>query len=242
MSLKLILLIILAAAALYLAYHAVQVYRHVRVSAKLVEAAKPFEVERGEGSLRLFVVGDSTAVGVGASSPQNTTSGYFAAEHPEYSVTNLAVSGAKVADVLKQIRSAPGAYAAVLIQAGGNDTIQFSSMAQLRADYAALLSEAKARSATVVALSTGNVGKAPLFNFFPLNYIYEGRTKAVRAIFIEESTKASVAYVDLYKEGKDDVISQDPARHYAADGLHLSDAGWEVWYQDIKRAFDLALQ
>ncbi|MBP7770331.1 MAG: SGNH/GDSL hydrolase family protein [Candidatus Pacebacteria bacterium] len=242
MSLKILLLVLVAAAVLYAAYHAVQVYRHIKVSARLVEAAKPFEVERGADAPRLLVVGDSTAVGVGASDSAYTTSGYFAADHPQYAVTNLAKSGATVADVLVQLRSAQGAYAAVLVQAGGNDTIQFSDLTQLRADYAALLSEAKARSGKVVALSTGNVGRAPLFNFFPLNYIYEARTKAVRAIFIDEAAKAGAVYVDLYKEGTSDAISQDPVRHYAADGLHLSDAGWAVWYQDIKRAFDLALQ
>jgi len=242
MSLKLLLLVLVAAAVLYAAYHAVQAYRHIKVSARLVEAAKPFEVERGEGAPRMLVVGDSTAVGVGASSPAYTTAGYFAADHSQYSVTNLAKSGARVADVLAQLRQATGTYTAVLIQAGGNDTIQFTNLGRLRADYALLLSEAKARSATVVALSTGNVGRAPLFDFFPLNYIYEARTKAVRAIIIDEAAKAGVAYVDLYKEGSDDAISQDPAGHYAADGLHLNDAGWAVWYQDIKRAFDLALQ
>ncbi len=238
MSLKLILLVLLAAAVLYVAYHAAQIYRHVKISAKLVEAARPFAVERGEGSPRLLVVGDSTAVGVGASSPAHTTSGYFAADYPDYSVTNLAKSGATVADALTQIRATSSAYTAVLIQAGGNDTIRFADLAQLRADYQALLSEAKARSGKVVALSTGNVGKAPLFNFFPLNYIYGARTRAVRAVFVDEAAKAGVAYVDLYKEGKSDAISQDPARHYAADGLHLSDAGWAVWYRDIKTAFD----
>lgn len=238
MSLKLLLLVLLAAVVLYFAYHAVQLYRHVKISTKLVEAAKPFEVERGQGSPRLLVVGDSTAVGVGASIPEHTTSGYFAVDYTGYSVTNLAVSGATVADVLAQIRSASSTYAAVLIQAGGNDTIQFSDLKKLRQDYQQLLTEAKTRSGKVVALSTGNVGKAPLFNFFPLNYIYEARTKEVKAVLMDEASKAGVAYVDLYKEGKDDAISQEPKRHYAQDGLHLSDAGWAVWYQDIKRAFD----
>lgn len=238
MSIKLLLLVLLAAAVLYAAYHAAQVYGRVKISAGLVGAAKPFAVERGADAPRLLVVGDSTAVGVGASSPERTTAGYFAAEHPEYSVSNLAVSGATVADVLGQLRSASSTYAAIFIQAGGNDTIRFTDLKKLRQDYAALLSEAKARSARVVALSTGNVGKAPLFNFVPLNYIYGARTKAVRAVLVDEAGKAGVAYVDLYKEGKDDAISQDPARYYAPDGLHLSDAGWAVWYQDIRRAFE----
>jgi lysophospholipase L1-like esterase len=238
MPLKLLLLLLLAAAALYLVYHAVQVYRHVKLSGKLVEAAKPFEVERGEGAPRILVVGDSTAVGVGATSPAHTTAGYFATEYPQFSVTNLAVSGAKVKDVLNQLRSSSGTYRAVLIQAGGNDTIQFSDQAELRADYAELLSEAKSRSSVVLALSTGNVGRAPLFNFFPLNYIYEARTKKVRAILMDEASKADISYIDLYKEGKDDAISKDPAKYYAADGLHLSDVGWAVWYQDIKKVFE----
>lgn len=238
MPFKYFLLLVLAAVVLYLAYHAAEIYRHVKISTGLVAAARPFSVERGAGSPRLLVVGDSTAAGVGASDAAHTTSGYFAADYPQYSVTNLAVSGAKVADVLAQLRSASSTYDLVIIQAGGNDVIRFTGLAQVRADYQSLLAEAKARSPRVIALSTGNIGEAPLFNFFPLNYIYEARTRAVRQIFMDEAAAAGVPYVDLFKEpGEPDPINQSPARYYAPDGLHLNDAGWQVWYQGIKAAF-----
>jgi lysophospholipase L1-like esterase len=238
MSLKYILLLLLVAVVVYLAYYALQVYRHIGMSLALVAAAKPYEVERGVGAPTLLVVGDSTAVGVGAATPNETTAGYFAQEHPQWSVTNLAVSGARVADVLAQVRTASSTYTAVLVQAGGNDTIRFTNLKQLRANYAALLQEAKQRSPKVVALSSGNVGQAPLFNFFPLAMVYEARTRATRAIFKDEAAKAGVTYVDLFKEhGEPDEISAHPALHYAPDGIHLSSAGWRVWYQDIKNAF-----
>lgn len=241
MSPKLIALAVLAAVVLYLAYHAVQVYRHIKISTGLVARAVPFAAERGAGSPRLLVVGDSTAVGVGASSPSYTTSGYFAAEHPQYSVSNRAVSGAKVADVLAQMRLASSSYAAILIQAGGNDIIRFTDLASLRRDYALLLGEATARSPHVVAASTGRVGRAALFNFFPANVIYDMRTRAVRRVLMDEAAKAGVTYVDIYKEGEADVISADPGRYYAPDGLHLNDAGWAVWYQDIGQALSRVL-
>ena len=237
MSLKLILFILLAAVALYFLYHAVQIYRHIRISSGLVAAAKPFAVDRGAGAPTLLVVGDSSAAGVGASNAAHTTAGHFAATHWEYSVANLSVSGAKVADALSQIRTASSTYALVLIQAGGNDIIRFTDLGQLRADYQALLAEAKARSPKVIALSTGNLGRAPLFNFFPLNSIYTARTRAVRAVLMDEASKAGVAYVDLFKEpGTIDAINDQPGRYYAPDGLHLSDAGWALWYQDIRKA------
>ena len=225
---------LLSLLVVYWVYHAIVFYRLVQVSKQLVAKAVPFSVERS-GGRRLLVLGDSSAVGVGASSPEHTTAGYFAAEFKDFSVDNRAVSGARMANVLGQATSTSGHYDMVLIQAGGNDTINFTNLDTLRTQTRTLLAAAKERSSNVVMLSTGNLGRAPLFNFFPLNIAFTSRTKAVRQIVMDEAKQAGVTYVDLYKEGKDDVIAQDTAKYYAPDGLHLSDQGWAYWYSQIQQ-------
>jgi lysophospholipase L1-like esterase len=42
-----------------------------------------------------------------------------------------------------------------------------------------------------------------------------------------------VRFVELYQPRADDLLSQDIARFYAPDGLHLTGDGYEVWYQKI---------
>lgn len=83
--------------------------------------------------MRLLIVGDSTAVGTGASSPASSLAGLLAEQYPRLWIDNRARDGAKFADVLQQL-SGPERFDMVLVQAGGNDVIRMRGMDALRED------------------------------------------------------------------------------------------------------------
>ncbi len=44
----------------------------------------------------------------------------------------------------------------------------------------------------------------------------------------------NVIYVDLYREAKDDLFLTDIKKYYAPDLLHLTEAGYGNWYEQIR--------
>lgn len=202
------------------------------VGHEAVARAVPFQ--RSEGTKRVLVVGDSTAVGVGVSMPEKSVGGLLAAEFPHVSVENRAVSGAKLADVIAQLASTDGNYDLVLIHAGANDVLYFSSKQTIKDCVTLLFEEAQKKSKNVVVLTAGNIGLAPILPW-PLGYLITDRTKYLRMLMMMEAEKTGAHYVDLYKERGQDPFEHDIARYYAPDGLHLSDEGYAHWYSEIRR-------
>lgn len=213
------------------------VFVHRYVTGKMIAGeARPFAVERTEK--RILVIGDSSAVGVGASSPEYSTAGRLSKDYPNHTIVNLSKNGSKLADVLGQLRRTEGTFDLILIQAGGNNVIYFDNLARSKEDAVRLIDEATKRSPRVVMLSTGNLGLAPIFPF-PLNHIMTERTKFMRAALIEETGKRGVAYIDLYAEKTDDPF-RETDKFYAPDRLHLSNDGYGYWYEQIQLAIKKA--
>lgn len=178
-------------------------------------------------------LGDSTAYGVGAESPEVSTAGHVA-RTVGAAVDNEARSGARVSDVHEQITRAPQEkYDAVVIQVGANDIMYLSSLAQTTAQLRAVLLAAKEKSEHVVLLTCGDLGKAPLWPW-PVGNFYTYRTKQFRSAFMATTQELGVTYIDIFS--KPDVFATDPDRYYAPDRLHLSGEGYGVWAQYITDA------
>lgn len=225
--------VLLVSLTLFLLYQGYLFLSRYSASKILVANDKPFFIERGSG-LRLLVVGDSTAVGVGASKKDTTIAGLFARD-PNISIENRSVSGAKLSDTLMQLKGArEEKYALVLIQAGANDVINFVPYKEVEKNTLELLKVAKEKSVYAVMLSAGNVGLAPIFPY-PYSRLITLRTKAVQEIIRQEAKRQGVAYVELFAERGEDVFEKDEKRYYAADGLHLRDDGYAYWYQEIRK-------
>lgn len=181
----------------------------------------------------IVVVGDSTAVGVGASDPKHSISGLIGKEYPNIQITNLGVSGAKVQDVFAQLDTLkPGSVDCILIQIGGNDIVRFTDLQQLEHDLELLISTAQTHSKHVVVMTSGNVGTATIFPA-GTRWIFGIRTRQVREVFLKATEKMHVQYVDLYKEKNQDPFAQDPVRYYAKDSFHPSSDGYAVWYTSL---------
>jgi lysophospholipase L1-like esterase len=201
------------------------------VSRELARQTEPFSVERSDATARLLIVGDSTAAGTGASSPDHSLPGQLAVMFPRVSIDNRSVVGARFDDVARQFPSAQS-YDAVLVLAGGNDVIALTGEGKLRDSVERVTSEAAAIAPLVVLMPSGNVGNAPFF-LPPWSWVMTARAKTLHEVIRETAKRHGATYVNLFKPKSRDPFALDPAHYHAADGLHPSDAGYAQWVTEL---------
>ena len=204
------------------------------VSRNLADAAHPYNAQPSDPQRTLLIVGDSTALGTGADSPQSSLAGWIGNAHPQWRIDNRAANGAKFADVVQQLRNAESGYDLVLIVAGGNDVMQLTGMAKLRAGMVEAVALAQERGRRVVLMPCGNVGHAPFF-LPPLNWWMDARSKEMHAIAQSVSSNGSARYIRLLQPKETDPFVQRSNEMNAADGLHPSSIGYHHWYTELVR-------
>lgn len=236
---KLILLLFLCAFGGYILIQGAMFFYRAQEGYALVRKTKPFERENKEGSPRILILGDSTAYGTGAESPERTTAGYFGRDFPGASIENLSANGAQIADVIRVLENLPdtGPYDLVVVQAGANDVIYGTSLSLLPDRISHMLALARARSAHVVWLTAGNIGLAPIFPW-PIDRYLTKRTLVLRDMALAASSKEEVIYIDLFNPRGKDPFEKDVPRFYAKDRLHLSGEGYAFWYSRIREEME----
>lgn len=200
-------------------------------SRELARQTAPFSVERSDAVAKILVVGDSTAAGTGASSPDRSLPGQLAAMFPRVSIDNRSAVGARFDDVSSQFPSAQ-TYDAVLVLAGGNDVIALTAEGELRSGVERVALQAAASAPLVVFMPSGNVGNAPFF-LPPWSWVMTARAKTLHEVIREAAERHGATYVNLFKPKSRDPFALDPARYHAADGLHPSDAGYAQWVTEL---------
>ena len=204
------------------------------VSRNLADAARPYSAHPTDPQRTLLIVGDSTALGTGADSPQSSLAGWIGNAHPQWRIDNRAANGAKFVDVVQQLRDADSGYDLVLVVAGGNDVIQLTSMDTLRAGMADAVDLAHARGRRVVLMPCGNVGHAPFF-LPPLTWWMDARSKEMHAIARSVAQDGGARYITLLQPKETDPFVLHSQELHAADGLHPSSAGYRQWYTELVR-------
>ena len=218
---------------LYVAYSGVKLYLTVQVSKKLVHNAVPYQNITVDTSKPFLILGDSTAVGVGASEPDYTLGGRVAHAIGTTYAENHAVSGAVVADLPGQIYQAKlPHYHLILIQIGANDIIQFHNAAKTATQLQSIL-KTLPQADKVIIISAGDVGGATLFPIF-IRPFHTWGNNAFNTAFTAATTAAGATYVNLTQDSSTKIISANPKKYLAADGLHPSDAGYALWFQAIQ--------
>jgi lysophospholipase L1-like esterase len=206
----------------------------VAQSAELARQSEALQVRPATPALRLLVVGDSTGVGTGASSPQASLAGLLAARFPGLLIENRARDGATFADVAAQL-AAPGQgggpFDMVLVNAGGNDVIRLRDLDTVAQDIDRVAQLARQVAPFVVLMPAGNVGNAPFF-WPPLSWWMTQRARRLHAAVARSAERHGAVYVRLFEERDSDPFAQQPALN-ASDGLHPSDAGYRVWLQQL---------
>ena len=198
-------------------------------AAELARVSEPWQQTPGQVTVRLLIVGDSTAVGTGASSARHSLAGLIGQSHPRLLIENRAQDGAKFADVVRQL-AGDERFDIVLVQAGGNDVIRLRGLAGMQADIEQVAELAHQRANVVILMPAGNAGNAAFF-FAPVSWWMTQRSRALHGFVHDAAARTGATYVNLFHERSDDPFVIDPALN-ASDGLHPSDAGYEVWLHD----------
>lgn len=232
---KTVLVIVVIVGGL-IAYYGGVTYRKFEISKALVAQAESFE-KNGAG-MSLLVLGDSTAVGVGADRADASVPALLANAIGVSSVENQAVSGARVRDLYAQIQNAEHErYAYILVMVGGNDIIRFKSAQGAAAELEEVIGTLPAHDHLIV-LTAGNVGGAAFFPWF-IRPFYTALNKKYHATFQEAVENDGGTYVNLYEPPSTDPFVQDPETYLAGDGLHPSSLGYALWFQKIRTQLDL---
>lgn len=211
----------------------------VKESMALAKASEPLQASPPGANRSLLIVGDSTAVGTGASSPAASVAGLLAGAYPQLRIVNRARDGARFADLAAQLWKGDERFDTVLVLAGGNDVIRLTGEDTLRAGVQQVAQLARERSATVVLMPSGNVGNAPFF-FAPMTWWMTRRSQQLHAIVREAAQASGARYVNLYQPRATDPFAQRPRELHAPDGLHPSDAGYRLWFTELQSQAALA--
>jgi lysophospholipase L1-like esterase len=229
-------LVALAAGAALLLVSGCAAWR-IGQASDLARQSEPLQHRPADAVLRMLIVGDSTGVGTGASSPQTSLAGLLASAYPKLHIDNRARDGATFEGVVGQLGGSER-YDLVLVQAGGNDVIRLRGEDDMRADIDRVIQLARARSERVLVMPAGNVGNAPFF-IAPASWYMTSRARTLHALVRESTQRHGAVYVNLFKEAADDPFAKQPGLH-AVDGLHPSDAGYRLWFDELMAQAALA--
>ncbi len=212
----------------------IQFGKRVNTSAVLVQKTILFSFTPEHPQQKIVILGDSTAVGVGAENPSLSIAGRIHTVFPEAEIVNKGVSGSKVKDLLAVLQHIPPkSFDIVIIQIGGNDIVRFTKAQLFERNLTEVLTEAQKKGQHVVFFTAGNVGTAPLFPF-PLTQIYRKRTLEIRDISLKQAHNHGAHYVDLFESEANDPFVKDPKKYYSSDSFHPSGAGYGVWFEKIQ--------
>ena len=201
---------------------------------------------RGE---RVLVVGDSSGVGVGASTPACSVAGRLAAAHPDWSIGSLAMVGSRTADVARLVSrlrrrtasrtAANHPYDLLIVHTGGNDALHATPTRELEEAVDRLVAAACLVAPHTVVVTGGNLGLAPALRA-PWSWWFGAQSRRVRDVFRWRIPGTHVVYVDLFHDRETDPTVHDPDRFFARDGLHPSDDGYGVWCHAIDQHIPFA--
>lgn len=202
----------------------------------LIQSATSYSLAGSDRSKTLLVLGDSTGVGVGAATPEESVAGRLASSIQATYVENRAVSGAVVADLSAQIAHASlEHYDLVLIQIGGNDITHFHDAEKTTNALELIVQDAVSRSDATILIAAGNVGAAIILPP-PIRPFYTKLNLQYHAAFAAMAERAGAVYVNLYRPPREDPFVRDPYTYLAADGFHPSSAGYGIWFDALEKA------
>lgn len=223
---KIFFIILVSVVALYALFEVVRIaWILSRAQTGILYASTAYT--RPSGVKHVLVAGDSTAVGIGASTPAESLPARLARE-VDASVANFAKNGARAKDVAGQLALVErSSYDLILIQVGANDVIYFHSLKSAVHSAEEFLDKARSMSDRVALFTSGKIGEAPLVPYV-LRPVLTSRADSLRKDFKALAGSKGVLYVDLFAEAE-----KFEKQDYSADLLHPSDSGYGQWLEIV---------
>lgn len=217
-----------------------QLVQYMRIGEALADDAVAFERSTAPNAPTVLVVGDSTGVGTGASSPADSIAGRLGAAFPHVSIINRAANGARTLDVLMQLAgAAPGRYDLVLVHAGGNDVLRRTPLRALEPQVETVMRLARKLSPNVIVTTIPNIGLLPMF-FPPLSWWMSRRARQVCGIYAAAAREHGAQYIEFFHKRGDCPLMGDPARYFARDGFHPSNDCYAYAFDEIMKSTPIA--
>ena len=182
-------------------------------------------------SITYVALGDSSAVGVGASRgggyPERLAS-RLRQQGLSVGLTNVGMSGAVVHDVFtSQIKRAVATQPTlVTIGIGTNDLWRGTSLEDFRDDLDRIARRLKPTGASLVIVNVPDMALAPVARMVP-SHLYEGRIEPFNEAISAVARAHGMHVVDLYTASRE-FIPKRPD-FFSFDGFHPSDSGYEQW-------------
>ncbi|HPF95478.1 MAG: SGNH/GDSL hydrolase family protein [Candidatus Magasanikbacteria bacterium] len=209
----------------------------IRIGQNMAQKTQPFTRELNLTTERILIIGDSTAYGTGASSPETSLAGLLGKRYPNAAIINEGVNGMRIHELKEALEELDDeSFRLIQIHIGGNDIVHGTDPAEYKKDLTAVLQKANTMSSHVILVTCGNVGTAPLLPYLSRWY-FEKRTREIRDISIEVTKQFHVDYVDLFHEKDEDPFAQEPKKYYAKDLFHPSNDGYAFWYEQIRNNY-----
>lgn len=190
------------------------------------------QTEGAGPSLRYVIMGDSTAIGQGASYDQSyavATARYLAQQHT-ITWKNLGQSGARTKDV--QYRQLPDALAfhadIALIAVGANDVTHFSSLETIHKGLQQTITALQAQNPSIHIILTGAppMGTIPRYPW-PAQQIVGKRTDTVNAMIRKLCDDAHLTFAPIAE--KTAATFRAHPDYFAADKFHPNAQGYQQW-------------
>jgi lysophospholipase L1-like esterase len=218
--------------------------REARLPLRAASASRRFGV--GGETLRYLVLGDSTAVGEGGDYEQGIaveTARHLARGGRGVELTNVAVSGARVHDVLtEQLLRADLAQAdLVLVDAGANDVVHLTRSGAVARDLERIVKALLRANCKMKIVVTGSPDMSTPPRIPRLLRGLAGvRFRAVNRIAKEVVKRHELTFAPI-AERTGPIFARDRTL-FSADRFHPNDRGYAVWIPVLNEALDQALE
>lgn len=191
---------------------------------------------QGSGGSRILILGDSTAVGTGASHSEDSIAGRLAHDFPNAEIVNLGKNGGLISDVTKQINSVKHEkFDLIIISVGGNDVWSLTSLNSIGTNLNYIFSTATTMNqGKVFFLLYNNIGDAPIFPGF-IRFFLKNRCNKIHNRIIITADFREIPVIKLFTEDTDNPFIKSPATLFAKDGIHPSSSGYGLWYKRMWR-------
>lgn len=232
-----LLMIVNISVKLFIALTFIQTIQLLLILMRAPEGAVPYS-RRRLGGKKILILGDSTAVGTGAQSPEYTIAGRFAADFPFSDIINLGVNGSRASGMLQQLKEVEGeTFDLVVILSGGNDVLVLNTESGLKRTLTSVLEITNKMSnhQTVVLFYGTNGTTASLPSIF--QPFFTRKFRKIEKGFEQACKNQDVPFIELFSNVEINPFKEDPRVYFSPDGIHPSDLGYQMWYKKMWEVF-----
>ena len=202
---------------------------------RLAARSAAYEAKPPRARARVLVLGDSTAVGVGAAAAEESMAGLLSARFPDAEIVNHAFNGARLRDLAALAERLPASrrrFDLALLLAGGNDVLRLTQRHSLVGDAGRLLRRLQHLARHTVWMGCADVGRSPAF-LPPWSWWLSRRTARTMGLLAHEARAQGACFIDLTR-------GPPQGLGFASDGVHPDSGSYRRCFEVLMQRVPLA--